>query len=72
MKVSTKINLTSPISKREINVISLKSGNTVVISTNYLHNKPTDRLIKVFSRLGECFRHKYKQYDREGKLRVSI
>lgn len=72
MRINTKVQLTSPLSKREINVISLRSGNTVVISTNYLRDKPTDRLIKAFSRMGECFRHKYKQYDKEGKLRIIV
>ena len=39
IKIKTKEHLTSPISKRTIDEITLKNGNKVIISTNYLDRK---------------------------------
>lgn len=50
---------TSPVSKRTISVVSLKNGKTIVYSTNYLHNKVTDKLVKVFNKFGDYVKSKY-------------
>ncbi len=68
IKIKTKEHLTSPISKRTIDEITLRNGNKVIISTNYFQNKPTDRLIKAFNYVGRLIDTKLKCYDAEGKV----
>lgn len=67
MRIKTREQLTSPISKRTIDEIALRSGNKVIISTNYFRNKPTDRLIKAFDYMGKWINSKLKYYDDKGK-----
>lgn len=68
IKISTNVQLTSPISKREVNVIRFQNGNNVVISTNYFRNKPTDTLIRSFNKFGEWVTSKLKYYDSQGRV----
>lgn len=67
MRIKTKEHLTSPISKRTIDEITLRNGSKVFISTNYFRNNPTDRLIKAFDYMGKLLNTKLKYYDAEGK-----
>ena len=67
IKIKTKEHLTSPLSKRTIDEITLKMVK-VIISTNYFRNKPTDRLIKAFNYVGRLIDSKLKCYDAEGKV----
>ncbi len=67
IRTTTKIHITSPISKRTIDEITLRNGSKVLVSTNYLRNKPTDRLIKAFDYMGKLLNTKLKYYDAEGK-----
>ena len=67
MRIKSVTHITSPLSKRTIDVISLNKKHRVVVSTNYLHNKPTDRFIKLFNQLGELIKAKLKHYNKDGK-----
>lgn len=67
IKTTTKVHITSPISKRTIDEITLRNGHRVLFSTNYLRNKPTDRLIKAFDYMGRLINTKLKYYDADGK-----
>ncbi len=67
MRIKTKEHLTSPISKRTIDEITLRNGSKVFISTNYFRNKSTDRLIRAFDSMGRMINSKLKYYDAKGK-----
>lgn len=50
------------VSKRVIDKIELDNGNRLVISTNYLFDKPTDKLMTLYDKLGNWVKSKLRYY----------
>lgn len=45
-----------------INKIQTRERNHIVYFTNYLHNKPMEKLVRVYNALGELIKCKYKTF----------
>lgn len=60
----------SPISHKRTDVVRLSNGKTIVYSTNYLNNKPTDKLVRVFNKMGEWIHQKYEIFKNGKKQRI--
>lgn len=67
IRTQSRTNITSPLTKRVVDVVSLDNGKRVRISTNYYKNKPTDRLITAFDNIGKSISSKLKYYNKSGK-----
>lgn len=70
LNVRSKTTLTSPVSKRHIDIVQLNKGLTIVYSTNYLHNKPTDKLVRVFNKLGDCIKSKFVYFGKTKRITI--
>lgn len=59
------------VSKRVTDVVELQNGKTITYSTNYLKNRPTDKLVRVYNQVNECIASKFRTY-KDGKVDYEI
>lgn len=45
-----------------INKIQTRDRNHIVYFTNYLHNKPIEKFVRVYNAIGELIKCKYKTF----------
>ncbi len=67
LNIKTQTRVTSPLSKVVVDKISLNNGQLAIISTNYLKNQPTDRLLRLFDKYGKLLSSKLKIYNSQNK-----